>query len=161
MCWKQYLRRASSQTNTQITAVQEVTENNLNIQGETSDNLQIIVMMYIFSGSTIVLSILLLTFNGISSHPIGERSAMTPAPEPIMIQSITHPPNECTPARQAERDNTHDIACLLDVFESYTSSQPQSVSSSHVVASALYYVSAKSLKLLIHSDNECMHVCMI
>ena len=77
--------------------------------------------MYIFSGISILLAIVSL----LSGHPIGERirDARTPTQNPVKIQTVTHEANECIPARQAERDNTHDIACLLDVFEPFTSHQ--------------------------------------
>ena len=83
--------------------------------------------MYIFCGS-IILSILLLSLSGLSGHPIGERSAMERSPNPVNIQNVNHKPNECTPARQAEQDNTQDIACILDTFEPFIDSLYQQVS---------------------------------
>lgn len=76
------------------------------------------MIMYTFSGS-IILSILLLSLNGLSGHPIGERNAY--------IENFDHKPNECTPALQAERDNTHDIACIVDTFEPFADSLNQQV----------------------------------
>ena len=61
-----------------------------------------------------VLTLLLLALSGICSHPIRERSVTPPAQKLVLVQSIKHEPVECTPARQAERNSTHDIACLLD-----------------------------------------------
>lgn len=86
------------------------------------------MIMYTFSGS-IILSILLLSLNGLSGHPIGERSAReTSSRNPVNIQNVNHERDECTPARQAEQDNTHDIACILDTFEPFIDSLYQQVS---------------------------------
>ena len=68
--------------------------------------------MYTICGGT-TLSLLLLTLSGICSHPIRERSITPPAQELALAESFKHKPVECTPARQAERSSTHDIACLL------------------------------------------------
>ena len=84
--------------------------------------------MYAFSGS-ILLSILLLSLNGLSGHPIGERSArQAPSKNMVDIQNVKHDRNECTPARQAEQDNTHDIACIVDTFKPFADSLDQLVS---------------------------------
>lgn len=85
--------------------------------------------MYTFSGISTLL-VLVSLLNGISGHPIGERiqsatTPPTPDPNPAGIQTVPHEPKECTPARQAEQDNTHDIACLLDVFVPFITSLSQ------------------------------------
>ena len=79
------------------------------------------MMMNTLSGSTVLPILLLSLLNGLSGHPIGERLRARQAASPpesrnmVHMQNVLHD-NNCTAARQAERDNTHDIACLLETF---------------------------------------------
>lgn len=88
------------------------------------------MIMYTFRGSTILSSILLLSLlNGFSSgRPIQGGRLRARQANPVKVQTVIHEIKNCTPARQAERDNTHDIACLLDTFKPFVNSLNQRVS---------------------------------
>ena len=75
-------------------------------------------------------SILLLSLlNGFSfGHPIPGGRLKARQADPAKIQTVIHPIKNCTPARQAEQDNTQDIACLLDTFKPLFDSVSQQVS---------------------------------
>ena len=75
-------------------------------------------------------SILLLSLlNGFSSgHPIPGRRLKARQADPAKMQTVLHESNNCTPARQAEQDNSQDIACLLDTFKPFVDSVRQQVS---------------------------------
>jgi hypothetical protein len=100
--------------------------------------------MYTFKGSLILCSILLLSLlNGLSGHPIGGKKLRdsrqaNPTPDPVKIQTVIHPSRNCTPARQAEQNNTQDIACILDTLKPFVDSLRQQLQVS-VHDIVLYY----------------------
>ena len=74
-------------------------------------------------------SILLLSLlNGFSSgHPIpgGRLQTRQADHDYAKFETYIHGSNTCTPAHQAEQDNTQNIACLLDTFEPFINMSPQ------------------------------------
>lgn len=83
--------------------------------------------MYTFCRPISVLSFITFTFGGIYSDSFGVVAISTPSPRPILVQTVEHKPDECAPS-QLSGPYTHDIACVLETFDSILYNQVQLIS---------------------------------
>ena len=69
--------------------------------------------------SDVSLIIVLLALGGNATNIVEN-----PSPRPILVQSIEHKTDKCAPGRQSY---IHDIACVLEIFNSFLYNQNQLV----------------------------------
>lgn len=88
--------------------------------------------MFIYRSTAILSAVitLLCTFSTSCSLPIANDATVRTTREatPVLIQTIEHEEDECAPRLQAQQNNTQDIACLLESFDTIISNQISMVS---------------------------------
>ena len=78
--------------------------------------------MFTFCGP--VLSFIMFTLGGIYLGSFGGVATNTPSPRPILVQTVEYKPDECAPSRLSGL-YTHDIACVLEMFDAFLYNQVQ------------------------------------
>ena len=66
------------------------------------------------------------TLGGIHLNSSGGTATNTPSRRPILVQSVEHKRDECAPSRLSGT-YVHDIACVLEAFDSFLHNQIQPV----------------------------------